>query len=317
MILIALTGFIIITFMCSLAMSIEFLIVMRFLQALCIGVLMVSIRAGFIKRFSTERVEYIFMVYFPYVILTGVIAPTLGGVIVKYWGWRGVFLFLAILGLILAGLIYFYYDTNNDKKQKHLTIKGIFCSYLYVLRHKRFIKYLSINFLYFAIMYSFVAQAPFIYHKYNYSSTEIGLVFLPIALGFFLISQVNKYLKKYLSINYMVIITTIFIIIGLLFFIFPFSTRESILPMTIGMVLCSCGLGFSAPISFSKCLTLFPEHSGYASSLLSSIPFFGSMLLSFIVHACTRNSPTLLAIFLGIIFLACSAIYWLLPDKQL
>lgn len=299
---------------CTFAHNIETLIITRFFQALCTGTLGVTVRASFVKRFKPEKVTQIFVTYGPFIILSSVIAPTLGGFIVGLSNWRGVFFALSVLGAALAWGMFICFHVPHQKPEKPLSAGFIAESYLTVLKHGRFIKYMVINGMYFGITYSYITEAPFIYNHYGYSAEAIGLTFLPLALSFLVASQINRRLHRVISMNQIVLITAVFIAIGLSLFTLPVILTSSVIPMTIGICFCSFGMGFSSPIAFSKAVTLFTTNTGYASSLLTSIPFIASMLLSLIIHRLTGNSPMLLAAFLAVIAIFCITTYALIRE---
>ena len=94
-------------------MVLFFLIVMCCIQALTAGVVSVLARASFIKRFTPERAAYILTTFGPFLVLSGVFAPVIGGVISHYSNWQGVFIFLAIYSGIILFAVAKYFHVNE------------------------------------------------------------------------------------------------------------------------------------------------------------------------------------------------------------
>lgn len=89
---------------CGLAQNVYMLIAFRFVQALGGGGFMPSAMGIVSDRFGRDRDRAIglFSSIFPFGALIG---PALGGFIVGYWNWRGIFFINVPVGIILLGLL--------------------------------------------------------------------------------------------------------------------------------------------------------------------------------------------------------------------
>jgi EmrB/QacA subfamily drug resistance transporter len=86
--------------LCGLAVNIYWLIAFRFVQALGGGGLMPSAMGTIADRFGRDRDRAIGLLssVFP---LGALLGPALGGVIVTYWSWRGIFFINVPVGVVL------------------------------------------------------------------------------------------------------------------------------------------------------------------------------------------------------------------------
>ena len=89
-----------------IAPTINILLIFRFFQAVgaCAG--MTIGRAIIGEIYTKEETGKIFATVFPFIGLSPAIAPVIGGGINYYLGWRFIFLFVGLLGLLLIWLIY-------------------------------------------------------------------------------------------------------------------------------------------------------------------------------------------------------------------
>lgn len=312
--------FAIVTLVCTFASNITLLIIGRAFQAVSGGMIGVTARASFIKRFDKERATYILMTLSPSILLSWIIAPLVGGTIVHYSNWRMVFLFLAIYSLIiLVGMYLCFFVQETSSQYKRLNLTQMVSGYLEVLKHRQFMGYLLINGMCIGIFFTFFTESPFIYNAGGYTSREIGLTFIPIAVAFLISSQINRFLHKRFTMEHYIILVSVFLFFGLICMALPALFPIGLLPITIGISLCAFGLGFSSPVSFSKAATVLPHRAGYTSSVLTALPFGICTFLTIIVHPLCGNNIGLLALMLAFIAL-CSIIgYYFLQrtsDKQ-
>lgn len=309
-------AFILATILCILATNILTLIVARVFQALFAGSLGITARASFIRKFTSEETSHIFITYAPFIILSGVIAPIIGGYVVYYFNWQSVFIFLVLYGCLLLWLSYQYFYVKEEPLQTKLRVNIIIKNYITILKNGDFVQCILINGIYLGIIFCYLSEAPFIYHAYHYSTSQIGLTFIPIAIAFLSASQLTRYLKKKMSMNQFIILAYSLILIGLGIMAIPAFYPSTLTLMTLGISIAVFGMGFSNPLAFGKGMTLFPKQSGTASSLLTALPFIGGTLLTLLVHPVCGNNIGLLAIFLGSIATFCVAGYYALERAK-
>jgi DHA1 family bicyclomycin/chloramphenicol resistance-like MFS transporter len=102
------------SFACATAMSVETLIVFRFFQALggCVG--MVASRAMVRDLFDVKDNAKVFSTLMLVIAVSPIIAPSLGGLITNYIGWRFIFIMLiVVIAMIVAGI---YFLLPNSKQ---------------------------------------------------------------------------------------------------------------------------------------------------------------------------------------------------------
>ncbi|NNM58547.1 MAG: multidrug effflux MFS transporter [Legionellales bacterium] len=315
--LFCIVSFIITTLICAFSINLDLLIFARAFQSIFAGMIGVTARASFIKRFDITRAAYLLMTLTPTIMLSTILAPIVGGYLVYSMGWRSIFIFLVLYSaVILYGTYRYFYVSEGNTNRIGLHPKAILRTYAEILFHRPFIQCLLINGMTIGILFTYFTEAPFIYHAAGYSAQIIGLTFIPIAAAFLLASQLNRFLYKHFSMGQLIIIASFFLIAGQILMAAPAFYSMGLMPMTIGITICTFGMGFSSPIAFSKAATLFPERAGYASSVLTALPYIFTTLLTLIVHPICGNNVGILALFLFVITITCVTAYCVVGSSK-
>ena len=108
---------------CGLADNIYLLIMLRAIQALGGGAFMPSATGIVADLFGDgrDRALGLFSSIFP---MGGIVGPVLGGVVVTYWSWRGIFLVNIPVGLVLLALGALLIPNIPRRPDPHLDIRG-------------------------------------------------------------------------------------------------------------------------------------------------------------------------------------------------
>jgi EmrB/QacA subfamily drug resistance transporter len=109
---------------CGFASNIFLLIVLRGIQAIGGGAFMPTATGIVAQQFGPERDRALglFSSVFP---LGGIIGPVLGGVVVTYWSWRGIFLVNVPLGIILVISGALFIPASTWRRDQRLDVRGV------------------------------------------------------------------------------------------------------------------------------------------------------------------------------------------------
>ncbi|MGE5136282.1 MAG: MFS transporter [Gemmatimonadota bacterium] len=110
--------------LCGFATSIYQLVALRALQAIGGGAFMPSATGIVSEQFGPDRDRALglFSSVFP---IGGIIGPLLGGVLVTYWSWRGIFLVNVPVGLALIGLGVIFIPRSPPRAREPLDVRGV------------------------------------------------------------------------------------------------------------------------------------------------------------------------------------------------
>ena len=305
--------FVVITLFCVVSQSFIFFIIMRFIQALTAGIISVLARASFIIRFSPERAAYIVTTFGQFIMLSGVFAPVIGGIIAHYSHWQGVFIFLAIYSaIILFAVSGCFYVNEKVGSNSSLKLTYIVKTYITILTNRQFLQYVVVNCMALGIFFAYVTEAPFIYHQVGYSTQEIGLSFIPLSFSFLIASQLNKIWYHKLKMDLVLVVSLIFILVGLVIIATPMFFQNNYLAVVFGIAITAFGLGLVQPLASGDASLLFPKQASYAAGMITALPFIFSVLLTLIVHSICGNNVAILSLFLASTALICAFLYYFL-----
>jgi MFS transporter, DHA1 family, multidrug resistance protein len=259
---------------CSLAKSVEVLIVFRLFQAVggCAG--MVAARAMVRDLFAVKENAKVFSMLMLVVSVSPIIAPTLGGYITAALGWRYVFVMLILVVLvILVGTYFFLPESKKPDPDFSLKPVPILRNFASVLKNPHFITYALTGAISYAGLYAYIGGSPHVFMEiYKVSGVQFGWIFAFIAAGLITASQINNMvLKRYSSEQ--VISTASFCqsIIGLILVCLTLSGWSNLfLTVFLIFIFLACQ-GFIFPNSTALALALLGHNAGNASALIGAI----------------------------------------------
>ncbi len=176
--------YVVMSLMCALSETIEELIVFRFFQAMgacCAPTLgRAVVRDVFPPHESVKALAYVSSL----MALAPVIAPTIGGLLIKYGDWRLTFFVLVAAGMIAILLILFFVEESLPEKQT-IHPANILKNYMTLVKNSNYMGYvLTAAFLY-ASIFAFMSGASFVLIDFMQVRPEyFGFYFLPIVVGY-------------------------------------------------------------------------------------------------------------------------------------
>jgi len=185
---------------CALAPSINFLIAMRFFQALgaCSG--QVISRAVVRDLFEPKEAVQVFSLLVLVMGVSPVLAPLLGGQILQWYPWRAIFWVIAALGAAgLAGIWIRLRETHLDR-HRELVVGKVLRTYGALLRNRAFIGYVLTGGMAMAGMFAYIVGSPYVFiEHFHVTTAHFGFFFGVNALGLVLAAQLNARLVRYYS----------------------------------------------------------------------------------------------------------------------
>src|SRR5699024_1616182 len=121
------------------------------------------------------------------------LAPTAGGALAAQWGWRSVFVALAVLAAALwVVVVKFMPETLPAERRSGHGIRSSLSGYLDLAHDGRFVALAAIPGLGMAVIISYVAGSPFVLQQeYGLSASQFALVFAIGGTSLVAGSQVN------------------------------------------------------------------------------------------------------------------------------
>lgn len=280
---------------CATAMSVETLIVFRFFQALggCVG--MVASRAMVRDLFDVKDNAKVFSTLMLVIAVSPIIAPSLGGLITTYIGWRYIFVMLIIvIAAIIAGIYFLLPDSKGPDPSYSLKPIAILSSFSSIIKHPQFALYTFSGSVASAGLYAFISGSPYVFLEiFKVTEQHYGWVFAFVASGLIGSSQLNSiFLKKYKSeqiIKVALYFQSFVAIVLASTALFGFSELYSTVLL---IFLYLCCQGFIFPNASALSMAPFGHNAGNASALMGFIQMSLGALMSAMVSV-LHNESTL------------------------
>ena len=177
--------FTIAAFGCAVATSIQLLVFWRFVQGIGAAagpvISFAIVRDLFVGLSARKRFAYVGVV----ATLAPIVAPTLGGLVSSWAGWRAVFYFLAAGGILLGIVILLSLDESVIRRDRQALFLGTLrANYWRVLSHRACRTYVIIGGLSFGGLFAYVSGSAFVFIEiFKVDQRTFGLLFALNAFG--------------------------------------------------------------------------------------------------------------------------------------
>ncbi len=266
--------YIVATIICSTSNSLNALLIIRFMQALsgCVASVaaMAMVRDFFPPDKSASVISFLILILGA----SPMLAPTTGSFVIMLFGWRYIFILLALVALIILVLIFFFLpQTQKPDTSVSLKPKPIINGFKNILFKPQFYIFCLAGTFSFSGLFVYVAGSPSIFMDgFHLSPKAYGGIFALLSVGFVGSSQMNHILtSKFKSEEILKITTIIQTIASILFFIGVLNNFYGITANIIFLfIILSCA-GLTYPNAAAIALAPFENNAGSASALLGFI----------------------------------------------
>ncbi|HEV7146431.1 MAG TPA: multidrug effflux MFS transporter [Pedococcus sp.] len=262
--------------LCAFAPSVELLTVGRVLQGLgnaaVAVVAMATVRDVFVGSAAATLLSRLMLVSG----VAPILAPSLGGAILRVTSWRGVFAVLAVSGILLMTLaLSALRETLPVERRRTAAPADVLRTYRRLLQDRTFLGLVLIAGLGFATLFGYIGGSSFVLQNvYGLSAAEFALVFGANSIGLILMSQLNPHLvrrhgpRAVLRVAVMTAAVAALVLLA--------SAWSGIgglvgLLVPLWVILASCGLTF--PNTPALALSRHGEAAGTAAALLGAAQF--------------------------------------------
>lgn len=262
----------------ALVLNLESLIFARALQG--IGASMAIVVVMSMVRDLTEgaAAAQLYALLNTIVALGPIVAPAIGGVIGAHYGWRGVMLALAIVGVIVfLNTLYSLKESLAVNDRIKLNLGSIAKNYFNILKNKAFIfNLLALSAVYF-FLFAYIGGSSFVYQTgYGLSSEQFGLVFGLTSISLILGASSSAYFVKKIRISRLALIGALLMMVGSATCIMMHILGIGLIGTVCGIALGLFGLGILEATLMAIAMASQKMALGSSAALLGAIP----MLLS-------------------------------------
>jgi len=280
---------------CAVAPSIASLVFWRFVQGAGAAagpvIVYAVVRDLFTGTAARTRFAYVNVV----AMIAPMIAPTLGGLIAAWAGWRAVFFCLAIGGTLLALVITLSLEESIRFRDRHaLVLTNLIANYWRVLSHRTSLGYALVGGLSFGCLFAYVSGSAFVFIEvFKVDAHVYGGLFAVNAFCIAMGAFTSGTLATRRVSGKRIIITGLGIGVvtsGLLlaFALGGITTLASTMPL---LMLNTFATGLVAPNVVHGTLEPLPEIAGVASSVFGGTRMLIAAVASEVVALLYRGTP--------------------------
>ena len=186
------------TFGCAVASSMDWMIALRFAQAIgaCSGVVISS--AIVRDRFEHQESARIYSMLLTLRGVGPILAPLAGGFIVTFFEWRTIFWALGVFGAVIGiGVLFGMPESRTRAVAERARSESPVRAYIAALKNRTIVGYILTNGFNFSSMFAWIAAAPYlVIGVYKVPALYFGWIFGANAAGFMLASQINRRLLR-------------------------------------------------------------------------------------------------------------------------
>lgn len=278
---------------CVFVTDINMFIWLRFIQAVGSCAATVASVAMVRDLFPVKEIPNVLSKLMLVVGLSPMLAPTIGGYVTSYWGWRIVFLILMCMGIFVLVIAQFGLPkTHEPDLSISLRPQPIISNFMSIIKVPQFYTYAFTGSIAFSGLFTYVAASPILFMDIlKVDATVYGWIFAFMSMSFIGSSQLNSLLLRRFSSEQMIFGALIVqIIISLIFLILAVNGILGLYGTIAMLFLFLACLGISNPNTAGLTLAPFAKNTGSASALMGAFQLGIGALASFAVGIFVKNS---------------------------
>lgn len=278
--LIGIVAYIATSLLCAVSPTVELLILARFVQGLTGGVgIVIAQAAGRDVYTGTALIRF----YGRLTVIGGfaaIVGPLLGGLLSTVTDWRGLFVFLAVIGaLILTATLLVFRETLPAQDRAAGGFGRTVQDFRTLLSDRVFLgAILNQGFLY-AALFAYLSGATFVLQDiYGLSPLGYALAFGANSAGFMVCGYLAGRFSERVSVRGTLSVGIATSLLGAAGLLAAGITTMPLVVVLVSLFLLSSGVAISSPPATTLALVGYPQIAGTASSLLGMVRFgFGGI----------------------------------------
>ena len=308
--IISLVIYIISTVLIVYAPNIESMIVLRVIQGLSSAGSVVISRAVATDLYRGREMTRFFGLLMTINGIAPIISPILGSLLLEYISWKGVFVFLALIGVIVLLFCFRLKESLSIENRLQGSIFATFSTFGVIIKNRLFMSYVGIESFLLGAMFAYIAASPFILQSfYGLSAFIFSLCFGANGAALVIGANIGGKLPNRQALA----IGVLAFVVAALYTIAVLIIQPHWLFVEIGFFAMLLLMGITFPAISTLAMESERQYAGSASALLGFAPFFLGGIVSPLVGIGNIFYSTALVI------LACGvlglAIYWSIRHK--
>jgi len=279
--LVGLVTFFISSMLCAVSPSIWGLILLRFLQGLAGSVGIVISRAVVRDLYSGSEMTKFFALLMLVNGVGPIMAPILGGQLLQFTTWRGIFSVLSIFGIIMLLAVYFGLpETLPVHRRSKSGLTDTLSTYRSLITDPVFMSYAVPQGFVIAAMFAYISGSPFVIQDIFGASPQLFSIFFAInGLGIIIAGQVTGKLAEKVSVTKLFVFGVSMAAIGGVALLIMILTDAGLYGILAALFVVVSSVGMVGTAGSSLALENYGHAAGSAAALLGLLSFiFGAFV---------------------------------------
>ncbi|MFE1539017.1 multidrug effflux MFS transporter [Streptomyces microflavus] len=300
--LLGMVVYVIATAICALAPSAELLIGFRLLQGLAGAAGIVIARAVVRDLYDGVEMARFFSTLMLISGVAPIIAPLIGGQVMRFTDWRGIFVVLTGIGIVLTLVVWKWLHETLEPGSRHTggvgkalrTMRGL-------LADRVFTGYMVTGGLAFAVLFAYISASPFVVQEiYGASPQTFSLLFGLNSIGLIAVGQINgKLLVGRISLDKVLgfgLAVIVLAAVALLLMTTGVFGEVGLVPVAAGLFALMSAMGVAMPNTNAQALMRTKHAAGSASALLGTSSFLIGAIASPLVGIAGEDTAVPMAV---------------------
>ncbi|MFF5492751.1 multidrug effflux MFS transporter [Streptomyces aquilus] len=300
--LIGLVVYVLATALCALAPTVETLVAFRLTQGLAGAAGIVIARAVVRDLYDGDAMARFFSTLMLIGGVAPIVAPLIGGQILRVTDWRGVFVVLTVIGALLAGLVWARLPETLPVEVRHVGGVGeALRSMRTLLADLPFAGYMLTGGFAFAALFAYISASPFVVQEiYGASPQTFSLLFGVNSVGLVAVGQVNGKLlvgrvslEAVLGVGLAIVTAAAGVLLLMSLGVFG---EVGLAPVAAALFVLMSAMGLTLPNAQSLALLRTKHAAGSASALLGTSSFLIGAIASPLVGIAGEGTAVPMAV---------------------
>ncbi|NEE00014.1 Bcr/CflA family multidrug efflux MFS transporter [Phytoactinopolyspora halotolerans] len=226
-----------------------------------------------------------------------VLAPTLGGQVLRFTTWRGVFWTLALVGAALIAVVVIGLRETLPPENRHGGMRESVRAYGPILRDRTFVGLMLTGGLMMAALFAYVSGSSFVFQDvYGLSEQQFAVMFGVNSVGLITATQINpRAVRRFGPQRVLAVAVPAAAAICLVMFAMAATGTFGLPGVAVPLVFMLATIGFTLPNIPALALAEHGRSAGTAASLLGSMNFGLGAVIAPVVGAFDAGSAAPMA----------------------
>ena len=301
---------------CALASNYSEFFLSRVLQGIAASGGLVAGRAMVRDVYNSQDAQRVMAYVLMMFAFAPAIAPVIGGWLHHLFGWRSVFYFLGLYGLImLIVAMVSVQESLPDSHRQSFHPLHVIKNYFRTLKHLRFLFLVMALAISFSGLFVYIAGAPaLMFDVLHLQSRDFWMLFVPITTGIVLGSFLSGKLIRSWTAKKVINMAFSIMAIAAVLNLIQFSFLElSVTMVVIPVMIYAFGVAMSMPGLAVLALDCFPDNKGVAAAMQSFMQIMISGLVAGLLVPLLRES-VIMFVAAQMFFLVIALVLWRLSN---